>query len=137
MLYPERVERLVVLNVPHPVVFARARPRLYYQAIRAGLIAPKLPETRLAAAATRSTFRRELVNTGSMDERDLDRFMEVFEPLDRRPSANPYRAQHRFRKEPIENRCRPITCPVLVIYGADDPYMGPRFAKPPAEWVPD
>jgi pimeloyl-ACP methyl ester carboxylesterase len=137
MLHPDRVERLAVLNVPHPVVFARTRLRIYYQAIRAGLIAPKLPETRLAAALTRATFRRELVKKGSMDERDLDRFMEVFEPLDRRPSANPYRAQHRFRREPIEGRCRPISCPVLVIYGEDDPYMGPGLARPPVEWVPN
>ena len=137
MLHPGRVDRLAVLSVPHPIVFARSRLRLSYQAIRAGLIAPKLSETRVAAAVARAALRRELVETGSMSEADLHRFMAVFEPLDRRPSANPYRAQHRFRRERIEDRCRPIACPVLVIYGEDDPYMGPSGAMPPAEWVPD
>jgi pimeloyl-ACP methyl ester carboxylesterase len=137
MLYPERVSHLAVLNVPHPVVFAHARLKLSYQLIRAGLIAPKMHESRITPALIRSTFRRELIKTGAMNEADLDRFMEVVGPSDRRPSANPYRAQHRYRREPIEKRCRPISCPVLVIYGEEDPYMGPELAAPPADWVPN
>jgi pimeloyl-ACP methyl ester carboxylesterase len=31
MLHPERVERLAILNVPHPVVLANVRLRPYYQ----------------------------------------------------------------------------------------------------------
>ena len=42
-----------------------------------------------------------------------------------------------FEREPIEQRCRPISCPVLVIYGTNDPYMGPEFATPPRDWVPN
>jgi len=137
MHHSARIDRLAVLNVPHPVVFARARLRLYYKAIRALLIVPGLYETPFAPLSMRSTFRRELVKRGSMSDADLDRFIEVWKPPSRRPSAKPYRAQHRHWREPIEGRCRPISCPTLVIYGTEDPYMGPEFAKPPSEWVPD
>ena len=72
-----------------------------------------------------------------MTEDELERLIEVWASPSRGPSANPYRAQHGACKEAIESRCRPIACPVLVIYGEDDPYMGREFAEPPREWVPN
>ena len=125
------------MNVPHPVVFAHKQHGMFYRLIRASLIAPMGNESPLAPLTMRLTLRHELVKTGAMSEADLDRFTEIWKPLERRPSANPYRAQHRLRREPIEQRCRPISCPVLVIYGTNDPYMGPEFATPPRDWVPN
>src|SRR4029079_473506 len=84
-----------------------------------------------------SAFRGELVKKGSLTEAELEPFIEYWSAAVRRPSGNPYGAQHRYRKVPIEERCRPIRCPVLVIYGKDDPYMGPDFAEPPRDWVLD
>jgi len=135
MRHPDLVDRVVVLNVPHPVVFARKRIGLYYRLVRAGLLAPRLAESKLGYWGARSAFRRELLKKGSLTEAELEPFVELWSAAERRPTANPYRAQHRHRNVPIEERCRPIRCPVLVIYGEDDPYMGPAFAEPPQDWV--
>jgi pimeloyl-ACP methyl ester carboxylesterase len=137
MRHSELVNRVVVLNVPHPVVFARKRLGLHYRLVRATLLAPKLAESRLGYWGARSAFRKELLNRGSLTETELEPFVELWSAAERRPTANPYRAQHRYRNVPIEGRCRPIRCPVLVIYGEDDPYMGPEFGEPPRDWVED
>jgi pimeloyl-ACP methyl ester carboxylesterase len=105
--------------------------------VRASLIAPKLADSRIALWGARSAFRKELLRKGAMTKAELQRFEEVWGSRSRRPSANPYRAQHRARKEPIDERCRPIACPVLVIYGEEDPYTGRHFAEPPVDWVPN
>jgi epoxide hydrolase 4 len=136
MRHPGRVARLAVLNSPHPLVYVRKPFRLYYRLVLAGLRVPKLPETRLSLWAARATFRRELVKHGHMTTAELDRFSEVWGAASRRPSTGPYRAHNQRRDDPIEARCRPVLCPVLVIYGDADPYLGPEFAEPPAEWVP-
>jgi epoxide hydrolase 4 len=148
MQRPERVERLGVLNVPHPLVFSRARLRLSYQLLRAWMIAPGLPEATapLGRLTTRAIYESALVKTGLMTREELDRYAEVwrrggrgpsFWRIGSGPSTNPYRCQHHDRKVPMEQRCAPFASPVLVIYGAEDRYMGPELAQPPAELVPD
>jgi pimeloyl-ACP methyl ester carboxylesterase len=86
-------------------------------------------------------WRKDLVNKGAISEDELERYVEAWRQPGGSPGIGPgtnvYTAQHRRRKEPIEQRCRPISCPVLVIYGAEDKFMGPELAKPPPEWVPD
>src|SRR5205807_7317766 len=59
MLFPERVERLAILNVPHPVVFAHKQHRMFYRLIRASLIAPMGNESPLAPLTMRLTLRHE------------------------------------------------------------------------------
>lgn len=142
MLYPERVERLAVLNVPHPIVFAHSRVKLSYRLIRADL-GQRWPNwmSPSGVSVTRVIFRRALVKKGVMSERELDRYVEAW----RQPGGAPgvgagssvYTAQHRHRTEPIEQRCRPVSCPVLVIYGQEDRFIPAELATPPAKWVPN
>jgi len=128
---------------------AMQRPeRVERQLLRAWMIAPGLPEATapLGRLTTRAIYKSALVRTGLMSGEELDRYAEVwrlggrgprFWRIASGPSTNPYRCQHHDRKVPMEQRCAPFASPVLVIYGAEDRYMGPELAQPPAELVPD
>jgi epoxide hydrolase 4 len=142
MLHPERVERLAVLNVPYPIVFAHSRLKLSYRLIRADF-RQRWPNwmSPSEVSVTRAIFRRALVKKGVMSEGELDRYVEAWRQPGGAPAigagSNVYTAQHRHRKGPIEQRCRPVSCPVLVIYGKEDQFIPAELATPPAEWVPN
>jgi pimeloyl-ACP methyl ester carboxylesterase len=142
MLFPERIERLAILNVPHPLVALRGL-RTPAQLRRSWYIfffqLPWLPE--LSARATGYAFVRQALRgslqRGSFSPADIDRYVEAIA----RPGAltagiNYYRALGRYGPR-FTRRLRRIDCPVLVIWGERDPYVGRELAEPPREWVPN
>jgi epoxide hydrolase 4 len=142
MLYPERLNRLAILNVPHPLRFQRALRSpsqlrkswymFYFQL-------PWLPEA-LARANGYAFVRqalRGLVRRGSMSPADVDLYVEAIA----RPGAlagaiNYYRALFRYGPR-LMSRMRRIDAPVLVIWGERDRYLGRELADPPRAWVPN
>jgi epoxide hydrolase 4 len=78
MLYPDRVERLAVLNVPHPIVFAHSPLKLSYRLIRADM-RQRWPNWMSPAgvSTTRAIFDRALVKKGVMSESELDCYVEI------------------------------------------------------------
>ncbi len=144
MLYPERVGRLGILNLPHPHRFARGllRPA---QLLRSSYMfffqAPHLPEKALSAsnfAPLRYALRNEPVRPGTFFPEDVERYVEALA----RPGAltaalNYYRAL--FRRNPLESRrlLRRIEAPVLVIWGEKDRLLRTELAEPDRYWVPD
>ncbi len=144
MLHPERVERLVILNVPHPERFWRGlrTPRQLLKSLYAFFFQiPWLPEKVLRAgdfAIVRSVFRNDPVRPGTFGERDIDRYVEALS----RPGAltapiNYYRAL--ARRAPVLARAlrRRIEAPVLVIWGQRDLFLVPELAQPNPTLVPD
>jgi epoxide hydrolase 4 len=136
---PEAVERLAVLNAPHPSRFlavARRRPR---QLARSWYMAffqlPWLPE-RVTRARGYAGLRRSLAraaNPGTFTTDDLDRYVEAF----RQPGAvsggiNYYRAMGRSlrpARSAAARRSR-VQAPVLVIWGERDRFLLPELADP-------
>ena len=144
MMYPERVKRLGILNVPHPERFARGllRPA---QLLRSSYMfffqIPRLPEKGLVVgdfASLRYALRNEQMHPGAFTDEDIERYVEALA----RPGAltaalNYYRAL--FRRNPLKARAllRRIEAPVMVIWGERDRYLGKDLAEPDPTWVPN
>jgi pimeloyl-ACP methyl ester carboxylesterase len=124
--FPERIERAVILNVPHPQVMVRQLLRSPRQLLRSWYVfyfqIPWLPE-RLARMGNFALVTRALKKTsrpGTFNEADLARYREAWlQPGSFRAMLNWYRAaRYRFEasKEPIE-------VPTLLIWGAQDAFL--------------
>jgi pimeloyl-ACP methyl ester carboxylesterase len=143
MRHPERVEKLAILNVPHPARFPdglmspmqllRSSYAFFFQI-------PRLPEEVIRAgdfALLRSVLRGDPVRPGTFSEEDVQRYVEAIS----RPGAltatiNYYRA---LLRNPRETRAllKRIEAPVLVIWGERDRFLSRRLSEPPHLWVPD
>ena len=143
MRYPERVEKLAILNVPHPARFSDGLT-MPKQLLKSSYMfffqIPRLPEKALGAndfAVLRAGFRRNPVRTGAIPEEDAERYVEALS----RPGAltatiNYYRA---LLRNPSEMRAllRKIEAPTLVIWGEKDVFLSQELADPGPLWVPD
>jgi len=144
MLHPGRVERLVILNVPHPDRFSRGlrTPRQLLKSSYAFVFQiPWLPERVLRAgdfALVRSVFRNDPVRPGTFGGDDIDRYVEALS----RPGAltaaiNYYRALARRAPTVARALRRRIGAPVMVIWGQRDLFLVPELARPNPALVPD
>lgn len=150
MRHPELVERLVVLNCPHPAVFKREL-RNPHQLLRSSYMLlfqlPALPEAWLRAndfRTLRRTLRFGAHNPEAFSNEDLERYAEAFA----RPGALGatlayYRAMGRrlagmIRQSGAGGRRRqPVTAPTLIIWGRRDPVLGVALADPGTTLVPN
>ncbi len=144
MRYPQRLERLVIMNAPHPARFLPAL-RTWRQLRRSWYMfffqLPWLPERALRArhfVALRRILRRDPVRPGAFSAEDIERYVEAAaQPGALTASINYYRAA--FRRNPRRVRAEPrrIEAPVLVIWGEQDRYLGAELAEPDPAWVPN
>jgi epoxide hydrolase 4 len=136
-LHAERVERLAIMNAPHPVAFERGL-RSARQLARSWYVfffqLPWLPE-QVGRVFDHRLGRRVL---RGFSEEEVERYVEAWsQPGAATASINYYRAL--LRRSPRSVRAlvrRRIDAPVLVIWGDRDPYLGRDLAEPPPEWVP-
>jgi pimeloyl-ACP methyl ester carboxylesterase len=141
MWHPERLDRLAILNAPHPARYARAMKRPA-QLLRSSYIfffqLPFLPEGLLRAGdffALRRLFRYDPVRPDAYDDRDIDEIVAAArEPGALRGMLAWYRA---MIQRPTHTRWKPIERPVQVIWGEKDRYLLREIAEPSREWVPD
>lgn len=141
MDYPDRVERLVIMNAPHPVAFARElrhwsqRRRSWYMFF---FQIPWLPEALLALSpmgTARFFFRKVAVRKGAFSDDDLRAFAAAMaQPGALRSMIHWYRAA--FRHPPAQ-RVRPIEAPTLLIWAVDDIALGVELTRGLEKWVPN
>ncbi len=143
MRYPERVERLAILNVPHPARFMDGllSPQ---QLLRSSYVfffqIPRLPEEVIRAgdfALLRSVLRGDPVRPEAFTSEDIERYVRAMA----RPGAltatlNYYRALLRHPRE-TQALLKRIEAPVLVIWGEKDRALSRWLADPPPLWVPN
>ena len=144
MHYPEQVEKLAILNVPHPDRFLQGLWTLH-QLRKSWYIfffqIPWLPEQVVRAgnfAWLRSNFRNDPVRPEAFSPQDIERYVEALS----RPGAltaaiNYYRALFRQTPAQVRRQLRKVEIPVLVIWGERDRYLGTELAQPDRTWVPD
>ncbi len=130
---PELVERLAILNAPHPDFLTSGRWVNPWQLWRSWYVLafqiPWFPETSLGAfhglglaRALRSTSR-----PGTFRDEELDVYRAAWAQLGAlRGMINWYRAALRARPEPPADPR--IHVPTLIIWGARDAYLDRRFA---------
>ncbi len=132
---PERVERLVVLNVPHPAVMKRFVSRNVGQLLRSWYIGffqlPVLPEwlSRLGNWYTLTRSLRGSSRPGTFSDADLAQYRSAWaQPGALTAMVNWYRAA--LRRPPTRNTARRITVPTLLIWGARDRFLKREMAQP-------
>jgi epoxide hydrolase 4 len=143
MHHPGRVERLVILNVPHPARFVDgllSPGQLLKSSYMFLFQIPRLPEEVICAgdfALLRSALRRDPVRPGTFAAEDIERYVRALaRPGVLTAALNYYRA---LLRNPGETRAllKRIEAPVLVIWGERDRFLSRRLAEPPRLWVPN
>ena len=137
--HPEVVQKLAILNVPHPRRLLRGL-RTPRQMLRSWYIfffqIPWLPE-RVGLWYFRRSLERD-GRPGSFTKRDLAKYVEAWsQPGAAAAMINYYRATFRQRPGKLEARIRPVLAPTLVIWGERDRYLGAELADPDRADVPN
>jgi epoxide hydrolase 4 len=137
--HPQLVDRLVVINAPHPAQFGRALRR--FDQLRRSWYAfmfqlPWFPEWLVCRRAPMSFALRGLaVRVGAFSDRDVDRYLEAMRlPGVARAALSYYRAAFR-----APERARwLVTQRTLVLWGDQDLSLSARVLLPGlARYVPD
>jgi epoxide hydrolase 4 len=143
ILRPEVVERLGVINAPHPAAYRRELTRST-QALRslyAGFFQlPVLPETAVSAGdfkLVEHVLRSEPVREGAFSDEDIRLYKEALaQPGALTAAINYYRAAARDQSNLFSLAERRIDAPTLLIWGEKDPYLVSSLAEDLEEWVP-
>jgi pimeloyl-ACP methyl ester carboxylesterase len=132
--YPERVERLVILNVPHPVVMRKKLQSSFAQLRKSWYIfffqLSWLPEA-LARMNNFSAVVQSMQNSsrpGTFNADDLKHYRAAWaQPNAYTSMLNWYRAiAQRQPKRPPSYR---VTMPTLIIWGVLDKFLGRELAQ--------
>lgn len=142
MRFPTLVDRLVILNAPHPALFFREL-RTPAQLARSWYIfffqLPWLPEWALRRrnfAGLERALRSDPVRPGTFTEEDIRAFKEAWaQPGALTAGINYYRAMKRHGIRSLRSELRPIDVPTLVIWGERDRYLGIRLLDGLGDWV--
>jgi pimeloyl-ACP methyl ester carboxylesterase len=132
--YPERLEKLVIINVPHPLVLRRLIMTSPRQLARSWYIfamqLPGLPEW----AARRANFSglvqglRDSSLPGTFTDADFAEYRRAWsQPAAISSMLNWYRAL--FRYGPGQPRHARIETPTLILWGAKDRFIGREGAE--------
>jgi pimeloyl-ACP methyl ester carboxylesterase len=139
MHHPEAVERLVVLNAPHPAAYLREvrRPAQLLRSWYALFFQlPRLPEAAIRGndfALLRSLFR-DIAFTPDEIKQYVDAFAR---PGALTAALNYYRAAFRQGPGHATRSIRRIDAPTLLIWGERDRYLVPELTNGLEQWVSD
>jgi pimeloyl-ACP methyl ester carboxylesterase len=142
MHHPDAVERLVILNAPHPVAYSRELRRPA-QMLRSWYVAffqlPWLPEFAMRfddLAAIRRVFETDPGRPGAFTPDDVSKYVHAFgERRALTGAINYYRAAFRQVHAHLGARARPIETPTLLIWGERDRYLVAELASGLESWV--
>ncbi|MFB6166474.1 MAG: alpha/beta fold hydrolase [Haloarculaceae archaeon] len=153
---PDLLEKLVVMNAPHPAAFAREfdREQLRRSWYMLAFQLPWLPERLLTADGCRAIgelFREQPTNPDACSEADVARYREAFcQPGAARAAIDYYRAFGRAMAWPLVRERLPfvgwggdlpgdteIPVPTLVCWGEQDAALSLDLVTSLDEWVPE
>jgi pimeloyl-ACP methyl ester carboxylesterase len=129
--FPEAIERLGIVNVPHPTVMERELRSNLTQLRKSWYMffvqLPRLPEWAFRRDDYASLVTAlEESRPGTFDETDVDRYRSAWSHDGALTAMlNWYRALFRHRDSPPSNRVQPAT---LIIWGENDQALVPELA---------
>jgi epoxide hydrolase 4 len=143
MHHPAAVDKLVVLNAPHPAAYLREL-RTREQRLRSWYVLffqlPGLPEVLIRAgnfALLERGLRSQPVHPGAFTDTDVQLYKRALsQPGALTAALNYYRAAFRHRRAAYRQIGR-VTAPTLLLWGERDPYLGLRLTEGLEPWVPD
>ena len=139
--YPERIESLTAVNVPHPTVMettlrnslSQLRKSWYMFAFQL----PALPEA-ISTANNCRVLRRGLTNSsrpGTFSATDLERYRAAWQQPDALTAMiNWYRAMGRYRPQPPRQQ---VSVPTLVMWGQQDEFLASTMADESLDYCDD
>jgi epoxide hydrolase 4 len=142
--HPELVNRLVVLNAPHPAAYLRVVKRNTIQWLRSWYVLffqlPWLPERVIQSrdfAMLERAWKNDPVTPSAYSDEDIARYKAVLRPPGALTAAiNYYRAAMRWPGDLYEEpQC--VRAPTLLIWGEKDRYLGVDLTQGLEEWIPD
>jgi pimeloyl-ACP methyl ester carboxylesterase len=142
--HPDVVEKLIVLNAPHPAAYRRELGRGLGQLLRSWYVLffqlPVLPEALLAVAGDfllGRMLRRQPVHPEAFTEADVACYRQALaRPGARTAALNYYRAAFRRLFRRAAEYERPLDVPTLVLWGEHDRFLSPRLVEGLERWVP-
>ncbi len=144
MYYPQVVEKLIILNAPHPAAYRREM-RSLRQLLKSWYVfffqVPALPELLLRIGDfdwLGRMMRYQPVHPEAFGPDDVRRYKQAMA----RPGAltaalNYYRAFLRYRKQCKRSKVVPIQVPVLLLWGERDLYLNTHLTEGLTPWVPN
>lgn len=140
--YPDRLSKMVVINVPHRAVMQKHLRSNLNQLLKSWYIfffqIPRIPEI-LARQGDWSYLTKLLKNSSRQNtftNSDLDKYRKAWsQPKAFRSMLNWYRS---FVQKPPTPPSNPrITVPTLLIWGAKDRFLGREMAQPSIDLCDD
>lgn len=136
--FPERIERIAILNVPHPLVMRAQMKKNIRQLMRSWYMfffqLPKLPEAmfRLGKFSRTAASLKNSSRPGTFTDEDLAKYRAAWgEPGAVTGMINWYRAL--MRVQPGRLASVRVKVPTLMIWGAKDRFLGRELAQPSIE----
>ncbi|MBX7166377.1 MAG: alpha/beta hydrolase [Pirellulales bacterium] len=136
--HPQRLSKIAILNVPHPIVMARALRKSWAQLRKSWYVfffqLPWLPERGLTRAEGRAMARgiQKTGRAGAFTVDDLPRYREAWlQPGAATGMINWYRAAVRYPLPRLESMR--VSIPTLIIWGAQDQFLGRDMAQASVE----
>lgn len=138
--HPETVDRIGIINVPHPTVLERTLTSNIRQLRKSWYMfffqLPRIPEW----YATRKNFQwlvdsLDSSKEGTFTDEDIDRYRAAWSQVGAPTGMiNWYRALFRHSDDPPQER---VAAPTLVIWGERDSYLIPEMAPKSVEYCDD
>lgn len=128
---PSIVDRLGILNVPHPTVYRDTLRSSLRQIVRSWYVwfyqVPKLPEWMLSRNDMENMVASLEItsNPGTFDEETIDRYQAAWRHTGIGPRIHWYRGFRRSESPPRNT----VTQPTLICWGKDDIALVPSMAK--------
>jgi epoxide hydrolase 4 len=138
----QRVKKIVIMNVPHPLVFAQALRSSFKQMLKSWYILyfqiPRLPEALLTANHARGAVNLLKLSgqEGTFNDADLAEYVRAWtQPNAMRSMINWYRAVGRYPPD-MSSDLR-VHVPTLIIWGAKDVALTRDMAQKSVEQCDD
>lgn len=144
--YPQRVERLIALNIPHPALMARALGRNWHQILRSWYILffqlPLLPEALIRAnnfLSVERAFRGMAVDKSRFSDETIGHFkVALAQPGALTAALNYYRALlQQGARGMFHGSGMRVQVPTLMIWGERDFALGKELTYGTERFVPN
>jgi pimeloyl-ACP methyl ester carboxylesterase len=136
--YPGRLDKIVILNVPHHAVFQRHVRSSFAQMRKSWYMfffqLPALPESlaRMGNGERFSTTLKATSRPGTFTEADLAEYRQAWmQPGALTGMHNWYRAVFQHQPQPLQSPR--ISVPTLMLWGKGDRFLGAEMAQPSIE----